>query len=223
MENNEQVAAWVDAQLADTAPAIEIHPDATAGAARWKALRRRRHSIRVTAVLFAAATAALFLFPVPRALAGRCLEACQEYFQPAAIDGNLTMAPEFQLPRADGSMVRLASLRGKVVVLNFWATWCPPCRAEMPSLAALHEELSPKGVVVMGVSMDDGWTAVCPFAATQGIRFPLLLGNTSVAAQYGVSALPETFVIDASGRIARKYQGPIDPDHLSREVRSLLR
>jgi peroxiredoxin len=110
-------------------------------------------------------------------------------------------ASEFQLPALDGGTVRLADLRGRVVLLNFWATWCGPCREEMPGLAALATELGPRGLVVVAVSVREPRTKVEPFVRDFRLRFPVALDEEgTVTAQYHVFALPTTVVVDRHGR-----------------------
>jgi peroxiredoxin len=118
------------------------------------------------------------------------------------------------LLRLDGKQTRLSDLRGKVVVLNFWASWCPPCVSETPSLNTLQKYVAPRGGIVLGVSIDDDPAAYQKFLKDQGVNFPTwrdpsAVDRTSpVAASYGTSMIPETYVIDRQGRIARKIVGP---------------
>ncbi len=120
-------------------------------------------------------------------------------------------APAFTLPTKTTS-IQLSDFRGKWVLLNFWATWCPPCRAEMPSLDELKNKMEGPDLKVLAVSVDEaGWPAVDAFLAREPVTLTVLLdarGNT--ASQYGVFELPQTFLIDPKGRIVREYQGPRD-------------
>jgi peroxiredoxin len=133
---------------------------------------------------------------------------------PAPIDRG-SPAPAFELPRVGGgNPVSLASLRGKVVLLNFWATWCKPCEEEMPGMERLYQKYKDKGLVVLAVSEDaDGAGAVAPFVKKHGLTFPIGLDpKMSVAASYGVWALPSTFIIDRNGNRAHFANGPREWD-----------
>jgi peroxiredoxin len=125
-----------------------------------------------------------------------------------------TPAPPFTLPVHGGGSVDLASLKGHVVVVNFWATWCPPCVAEMPSLDRLHRALSRDGLVVLGVSVDEDEPALAAFIEKGGLTLKVLRdpGATVAAGPYRTTGYPETFVIDAAGVIRETYVGPADWD-----------
>lgn len=120
------------------------------------------------------------------------------------------LAPDFAVPDLAGQAVRLSALRGKVVVLNLWTTWCPPCREEMPSMERLYQKLGPQGLVLLAVSQDDGGQAVVePFVKGMGLTFPVLVDpEHQVGSAYGVWGYPETFIIDREGRIAERVIGP---------------
>jgi peroxiredoxin len=122
-------------------------------------------------------------------------------------------APDFTLPSLSGQEVSLANLRGKVVILNVWATWCEPCRAEMPSMETLYEDFkSNKNFVLLAVSQDEGSRdAVASFVKKNGYHFTVLLDPKNVvSAAYGASGVPETFVIDRNGRIVAHHLGAFD-------------
>jgi peroxiredoxin len=123
------------------------------------------------------------------------------------------MAADFKLPSLDGETIALSALRGKVVFLNVWATWCPPCREEMPSIEALYEKFkSDKHFVVLAVSQDsDGRAPVAAYVAAHGLKFDVLLDPDNVVGEaYDVSGIPETFIIDQHGRIVAHHVGPYD-------------
>jgi peroxiredoxin len=133
-------------------------------------------------------------------------------------------APDWKLQDLDGKSVQLSDFKGKVVVLDFWATWCPPCRAEIPGFIALQNEYKDKGLVVVGVSLDQGGPGVVSsFAKAQGMNYPILMGTDDVAAQYGdIQAIPTTFVIDRTGKVVAKHIGGTDQATFEDEIKKLL-
>jgi cytochrome c biogenesis protein CcmG/thiol:disulfide interchange protein DsbE len=123
------------------------------------------------------------------------------------------LAPGFKLTDLKGQTISLASLRGKVVFLNIWATWCPPCREEMPSIESLYNEFRhDPDFVILAVSQDtDGAKAVAPYMKQNGFNFTVLLDpKNNVGEAYNVSGIPETFIIDQRGRIVAHHIGPYD-------------
>jgi cytochrome c biogenesis protein CcmG/thiol:disulfide interchange protein DsbE len=133
-------------------------------------------------------------------------------------------APDFTLKDASGTNVQLSSYRGKVVLLNFWATWCGPCEMEIPWFVAFEQEYKSKGFEVVGISMDDdGWPAIKPFIGAKKINYRILLGNDSVTQLYGgVDALPTSFMIDRDGRIAAVHIGLAGKEEYANEIQNLL-
>ena len=132
-----------------------------------------------------------------------------------AVEAPMTgfLAPDFTLASTDGESVTLSSLRGRPVVINFWATWCPPCRAEMPDLERLWLQNNPEGLVVLGVNQGEREDIVVRYARDEvGTTFPLLLDTRlEVGALYGVRAFPTTYFVDSDGRIQDiKIGGPLD-------------
>jgi peroxiredoxin len=125
-----------------------------------------------------------------------------------------TPAPDFRLPSLAGGEVDLASFRGKTVVLSFWATWCPPCVSEMPSLERLHRALGPEGLAVVTVSTDEDEAVLRRFVAEQKLTLPVLrdAGGRVAASAYRTTGYPETFVVDAAGLVQQHYVGPSDWD-----------
>jgi len=123
------------------------------------------------------------------------------------------LAPDFTLTTTDNDRVQLSSLRGKPVILNFWATWCPPCRAEMPALEELWQQHDRGDVLVLGIDQGESAVTVEQFArGVVGTTFPLLLDTKrEIGVEYGVRAFPTTFFIDAQGRIQEiKVGGPLN-------------
>jgi thiol-disulfide isomerase/thioredoxin len=118
------------------------------------------------------------------------------------------VAPDFDLASLDGNNVKLSSLRGKAVLLNFWATYCAPCKVEMPWFVELQKEYGPQGFQIVGVTMDDASTEdIAKFAKEMGVNYPILLGKEAVGLSYGgVNVLPTTFFLDRNGKvIAREF------------------
>lgn len=122
------------------------------------------------------------------------------------------MAIDFTLADLEGVKVKLSDYKGKVVFLNFWATWCPPCRREMPSMQELHEKLKKKDFIMLAVSIDrTGLSAVGPFVEKNGYTFKVLVDPSGKAAsKYRVSSIPATFIIDKEGKIIDRVIGGRD-------------
>ncbi len=118
-------------------------------------------------------------------------------------------APEFALKDANGQTVHLSDYKGKVVLLDFWATWCGPCKIEIPWFMEFEQQFKDRGFAVVGVSMDeDGWTAVKPYLVRMKVNYRILLGNDQIGTLYGgVESLPTTFLIDRQGKIASVHVG----------------
>jgi cytochrome c biogenesis protein CcmG/thiol:disulfide interchange protein DsbE len=133
-------------------------------------------------------------------------------------------APEFQLKDADGRTVRLSDYRGKVVLLNFWATWCGPCTFEIPWFVEFERRLKDRGFAVLGISMDeDGWEVVRPFMSRLKINYRVLLGNDEVGQAYGgVDSLPTSFLIDREGKVAGVHVGLVSRSRYESELQELL-
>lgn len=138
---------------------------------------------------------------------------------------NRKAAPDFTLTDANGNPVQLSDYRGKVVLLNFWATWCGPCTIEIPWFIEFEQEYKSRGFEVIGVSMDeDGWKAIKPYIAEHKVNYRVLLGNDSVTQLYGgVESLPTTFIIDRDGKFAfAPHVGLAGKNEYLREIQSLL-
>lgn len=134
------------------------------------------------------------------------------------------MAPDFALRTLDGSgMVRLSDLRGQVVVINFWASWCAPCRVEHPDLAGLWQRYRDRGMVLIGIAFQDRLAASRTYLREVGGDWPQLSDPGSrTALAFGVYGVPETYVIGTDGRVASKHIGPVDFGGLSEEITELL-
>lgn len=120
-----------------------------------------------------------------------------------------SLAPTIELQTLDGESVSLEQYRGQVVLLNFWATWCPPCRIEMPGFQRVYEDRRDEGFVVLGISTDRAGTRVVrEFLGDRGITFPVAMATGTVAQDFGgINALPTSFLIDREGRIRREVKG----------------
>ena len=131
-----------------------------------------------------------------------------------------SLAPDFAVPDLTGQAVRLSGLRGKVVLVNLWTTWCPPCREEMPSMERLYQRLRDRGFVLLAISQDEGGKAVVePFVRELGLTFPVLVDpEHQVGDRYEVWGYPESFIIDREGRVVERVIGPRDwtaPDQVA--------
>lgn len=138
---------------------------------------------------------------------------------------NRKPAPDFTLKDASGQTVKLSDYKGKVVLLNFWATWCGPCTLEIPWFEQFQQEYRSKGFEVLGISMDeDGWDVIKPYIAEHKINYRVVLGNDSVGELYGgVDSLPTTFIIDREGRFAfPPHVGLAGKNEYLSEIQSLL-
>lgn len=134
-------------------------------------------------------------------------------------------APGWELQDLDGKTVRSSDFKGQVVVLDFWATWCPPCRAEIPGFVELQKKYQAQGLVVIGVSVDQaGSDTVKPFAKKLGINYPVVLADAKIDAAYGgIDALPTTFIIDRAGRIVKQHVGFTEKSEIESEIKLLLK
>lgn len=143
-----------------------------------------------------------------------------------------TEAPPFHLADASGRTEQLTDYRGKVILLNFWATDCGGCRLEIPWLIDLNRAFEKKSVGVIGISMDisyedlrnatEAWAKVKPFVASHQINYPILMGDSDVTKRYEIEALPVSYLIDTRGRVAAVYVGLIDEKNVAANIKTLL-
>ncbi len=132
-------------------------------------------------------------------------------------------APELGLEDSVGKQARLQDYRGKVVVLDFWATWCHGCKEEIPWFAEFERKYGKQGLTVIGVSMDDeGWKVVKPFIKAAAVPYRIVLGNDATAKTYRIAQMPDTFLIDREGRIAATYVGMVDRTGIEKNIQDLL-
>lgn len=134
------------------------------------------------------------------------------------------VAPDFTLQSLDGKTVRLSDFRGKAVLLNFWATWCSPCKIEMPWFVELQKQYGPGGLQVVGVAMDDASTKeIADFAKEMGVNYPVLIGKESVGDAYGgVQFLPENFYIDRNGKVLDRAFGLKGRGEIEDEIKRIV-
>jgi cytochrome c biogenesis protein CcmG/thiol:disulfide interchange protein DsbE len=242
------VGRWVDARLAMLTPPEGWRPDAAAGLAR---LSRRRDAGRTwngrwawAPVIVATAVCCIIAlaFPITRVSAQRCVNACVAETSLAgrflwnslsgsstrpggvATIGERPVAPDFTLRDASGRSVRLSDFRGQVVLLNFWATWCSPCRIEIPWFAEFQRAYRSAGFAVLGVSLDqDGWKAVKPYIEAKKVNYRVMLGDDEITRIYGgLESLPTTLLIDKAGRIAMTHVGLVEKKTYEEDIRVLI-
>lgn len=224
---------WIDERLSALEDSPGWTPDAAAGLARLQSrtseILARRRALRMAVGATAAVCALVLAIPQGRVLAQRCAGACSEagarLWQRLAPSGRSDVAADFTLPDASGRLVRLSDSRGSVVLLNFWATWCPPCKEEIPWFVEFQESYAAQGFRIIGVSLDeDGWEAVRPFLASSRINYTVVVGNDDLSARFGgVSSLPTTLLIDRGGRIVATYVGMVSKADYRGDIEDLLR
>ncbi len=161
------------------------------------------------------------------ALAGALLAGCSSTRTTSAataLTKDRKAAPDFNLKDAKGMPVKLSDYKGKVVLLNFWATWCGPCKVEIPWFIEFEKTYKDRGYATLGVSMDDdGWQAVTPFVKQNALNYRVTVGNDRVAQLYGgIDSLPSTFLIDREGRIACVHLGLVSKRDYEAEILQLI-
>lgn len=233
---------WIDRQLAAALqPSSEFAPDAGRWIDRLNTLGAERRRLRRlqarTAVGLVFAAALVATLPQARVYAVRWVDACVAggQFVVAKVlpaEKNLSIshqdrraAPDFELRDSKGALVRLSAFRGQVVLLNFWATWCNPCRLEIPWFVEFQRTHGGKRFTVIGVSLDeDGWIPVRPYVAKQQINYPVVLGKDEVLRAYGgLESLPTTLIIDRQGRVAATHVGLVSRSVYEQDIVAVLR
>ena len=153
--------------------------------------------------------------------------------EPLIPDSQRKPAPNFILTDAKGDTVNLSTFKGKIVLLDFWATWCGGCKTEIPWFMEFDAKYKDHGLAVIGVSMDeDGWKTVRPFLAQEkdpetgghtAMKYPVVIGSESLAKQYNLTSMPMTLLIDRDGRIAVSHSGMVEKADWESKIRSLLK
>lgn len=227
-----ELGRWTEAQMAQLDRHDGWEPDASRALTRWQlASRRGAHRGRQAALagaLIAVMSAGLLAFPPAHALAERCIAACVDQSNKlgAYLRGRPARlgAPDFSLTDRSGHIVSLSAYRGQVVLINFWATWCSPCKREIPWLVEFQTKYKDRGFTVLGLSVDeDGWTAVAPYLDAAAINYPVAIATDEVTTGYGgVGAVPMTLVIDRNGRVASTHLGLLNKQDVEAEIVSAL-
>jgi peroxiredoxin len=169
---------------------------------------QRRFSLIVGALMVAAAIGAAALFAMPRH------DSTSSTAENVGLD-NGQFAPDFQTVTADGQPVTLSALRGEFVLLNFWATWCGPCRVEMPEFQRQYERYADRGFTILAVNHSETNEDVSDFREAFALTFPLAMDERGqIQRQYGIFSYPSTFLIDPDGRIITRHFGPLTVDQI---------
>jgi peroxiredoxin len=248
METNDKidVGRWVDGCLEMLTPPDGWKPDMAIGLARLDRGRNRRSGWRRRWVWVPACAAVLSIcalaFPATRVFAQRCVNACvvetsfarnflwqgsassNQPFVGITKIGERRTAPDFTLPDNSGEPIRLSSFRGQVILLNFWATWCAPCKVEIPWFVEFQRAYQESGFEVLGVSLDqDGWRSVAHYIEEKKINYHVMIGDDEIVQVYGgLESLPTTFIIDKTGRIAATHVGLVEKKTYQEEIKALL-
>ena len=242
--NEHDIRHWVEDRLSARLPDIDWEPNASRGFARLLASRAKQRRGRPwawVAVGLMVTSLSLAAVPATRVFAQRCISACvnqsskmRQFFMGTAAEvtgSNVflktierQMAPDFTLSDATGQPIKLSDFRGKVVVLNFWATWCVPCRVEVPLLNGFQQTYGNRNVAVLGISLDeDGWTSVRPYMEEKSMSYRVMIGTNDVALAYGgLQTVPTTLVIDRFGRIAATHLGLCRKDEYEADIQAVL-
>jgi peroxiredoxin len=239
MANNSElnVDRWVYERLAALGPDSEWQPNTIEGRTRLRErsnqpIARGRRWLWAGA-LATAAGICLIVLPAPRVLAHYCLDCSIALWQTlansssdgadATLEKDRKTAPDFTLNDASGKPVRLSALQGKVVLLNFWATWCGGCQVEIPWFVQFQTTYKSRGLAVIGISMDDdGWKSVKPYIERKKVNYAIVIGNDELRKSYGLGFMPMTLLIDRDGKIAVSHVGLVSKTGYQREIEAVL-
>jgi thiol-disulfide isomerase/thioredoxin len=243
--NNElNVGRWTDESLAALGPESNWQPDMNRGLAllrkqRGQLARRRRNWAWLVAGAMAAGLS-LMATPATRAFTQRCLSACagesgwvRQFLKVGAAHPlpstafvkplGRKMAPDFTLTDSAGRPVSLSEFRGQVVLINFWATWCAPCASEIPLLVGFEQAYHGRGLVVLGITLDDGWNVVRPYADAKQINYRVLMADQKISDLFGgLKGVPTTLIIDRRGRIAATHVGLCQKQEYENDIQAVL-
>jgi peroxiredoxin len=144
--------------------------------------------------------------------------------QPSPNKDAVDLAPDFSLVDSKRQILKLSDLRGKVVVINFWATWCGPCRDEIPGFIEVYEKYKPRGLEIVGISLDQGgWPVVDRFIKNFNLPYPVVMGDLKVVMDYGgVQVIPTTFFVNRNGRVAYAHRGYFPKELFAEKIKELL-
>jgi len=230
---------WVDARLAVLGPQAAWQPNVAGGLSRLREGLAAKPAWKqrwawMTAGLVAA-TLVLFLLaaPPPRVLAQRCVDCSVALWQSLSTSGPVQaeikpentrrLAPDFVLLDISDNFVKLHDSRGKVVLLNFWATWCGGCQVEIPWFIDFQTKYKDADLKVIGVSMDDDLKSVKAYVKEKNVNYTIVDGPQEMAKQYGVEAMPVTVLIDREGKIAATHVGLVTKAEYQSEIEALLK
>jgi len=131
-------------------------------------------------------------------------------------------SPDFSSKTLDDADFTLSSLKGKVILLNFWATWCPYCKREIPDFIQMTKDFKENGLEIVGIAFERDSTGIKEFVKERGINYEIVMGDNQIAQQYGISGIPATFIIDKNGNLVKKYIGTVRKEILEDEVKKLI-
>jgi thiol-disulfide isomerase/thioredoxin len=229
---------WAEKKLALLGPGGVWEPNPAVGLTMLKREMQRtkaqfRKRVTWLSVIVGVACLCVVIFPLPRVLAHRCLECtvavlqslAQVDPQPANLkpEGGRKLAPDFDLKDAQGKNLQLSALKGRVVLVNFWATWCHGCQEEIPSFIEFEKKYEKRGLTIVGVSMDDdGWKSVAPWIKQKSVNYPIVIGNNDLSQRYGLVGMPLSVLVDRKGRIANRQDGVVNAAAFEQQIRGLL-
>ncbi|HEY4742667.1 MAG TPA: TlpA disulfide reductase family protein [Candidatus Acidoferrales bacterium] len=156
-------------------------------------------------------------------LAALCVVSQAKWPGLIATGASRTPAPNFELTDSTGKLVKLSDFKGRVVLLNFWATWCHGCQTEIPWFIEFDDKYRRDGLTVIGISMDDdGWKSVRPWIAERNVNYSIVIGSEPLGKLFGLEAMPKTLLIDRHGNVASTYEGVVEKTACEKQLRLLL-